>query len=60
MVVPLEPAEKWPLMKTPVGNFTLPLKVEWSNSYEKVVDDIVEGCVVEYLGVEDDKRPLSD
>ena len=27
-------------MKMPVGKFTLPLKVGWLNSYEKVVDDI--------------------
>ena len=48
MVVPLEPAEKCPSMKTPVGKFTLPLKVVWLNSCEKVVDDIniVAGWVV--------------
>jgi hypothetical protein len=40
MVVPLQPAEKWLSMKMPVGKFTLPLKVAWLNSYEKVVDDI--------------------
>ena len=40
MVVPLQPAEKSPLIKTPVGKFTLPLKAAWLNSYEKVVDDI--------------------
>ena len=40
MVVPLQPTEKCPSMKTPVGKFTLPLKVAWLNSYEKVVDDI--------------------
>ena len=40
MVVPLQPAEKCPSMKRPVGKFTLPLKVAWLNSYEKVVDDI--------------------
>jgi len=49
MVVPLEPAEKCPSMKTPVGKFTFPLKVAWLNSYEKVVDDIdvVVGWAVE-------------
>ena len=40
IVVPLQPAEKCPSMKMPVGKFTLPLKVGWLNSYEKVVDDI--------------------
>lgn len=30
-------------MKTPVGKFTLPLKLALLNSYEKVVDDISIG-----------------
>jgi hypothetical protein len=41
MVVLLEPAENCPSIKMPVGKFTLPLWVSWSNSYEKVVVDIV-------------------
>lgn len=40
MVVPLQPVEKCPSMKMPVGKSTLPLKVAWLNSYKKVVDDI--------------------
>ena len=46
MVVLLEPAENWPSMKMPVGKVTLPLKVSWLNSCEKIVVDIVVGWAV--------------